>query len=160
MLRHKLTLKTHQCHQFKASADAMSEQCRLAVLKLENIVPLVRSLRSTTGQLRNTVSRSSANNVENEVHIKLSQTLDRLVEILDGCDGRVQLSGRSQQQVPSASVPQSVSKLHWQSRNQVPPLSTSQIKERVAGPITSPALPKQSVRPTIAPSPLTLGTSS
>ena len=42
----------------------------------------------------------SANNVENEVHIKF----DCLVEILNGCDGRVQLSGCSQQQVPSVSV--------------------------------------------------------
>ena len=111
MLRHELTFKTHQCDQFKASANAMSEQCRLAVQKLENIAPLVRSLSSTTGQLGNMVSSSSnassaANNNENEVHNKLSQTLDRLVEILNGFDGRVQLSGRSQQQVPSASMPQ------------------------------------------------------
>jgi hypothetical protein len=213
-LHQQLTYMAQQCDQFKASADAMSEQYRLALQKLENIAPLVRSLSSTTGQLGNMVSSSSnastaANNVENEVHNKLSQTLDRLVEILNGFDGRVQLSNRSQQQVPSASMPQlpvasgigdrmvnmsnglsrsqdypeisrsntslasstgsnvpegplavrsnldnlvSVSKSYWQSRNQVPTLSTSQLKQHFAGPITSTALPKQSARSKIAPS--------
>ena len=112
MLRHELTSKTHQCDQIKASADALSEQNRILMQKLENIGPLVRSLSSTTEQLGNMVSSSSnasslANNVGNEVHIKLSQTLDRFVEILNGFDGRVQFSGRTQQQVvPSASMPQ------------------------------------------------------
>ena len=111
MLRHEVTFKTHQCDQFKALAEDKSERCRIAEQKLDNIEPLVRSLMSTTGQLGNMVSSSSnastvTNNVANEVPLKLSQTLERLVGILDGMDSRVQLSGRSQQAVPSSSMPQ------------------------------------------------------